>query len=126
MCVEIETAWTIQLSKHSTYHQRKVFGERVETLVRNEAVRRVVRTIATQGGKGPTMSSREIAELTGKDHDNVRHDIKNMADQLSPSFGEKTESSTGGRPAKVFMLPKRETLILVFGRQQLDRSLTTP
>ncbi|MBE0586555.1 MAG: Rha family transcriptional regulator [Hydrogenophaga sp.] len=72
------------------------------------------------------MSSREIAELTGKDHDNVRRDIKYMADQLSPSFGEKTESSTGGRQAKVFMLPKRETLILVFGRQQLDRSLTTP
>jgi len=49
-----------------------------------------------------------------------------MADQLSPSFGEKSESSTVGRPAKVFVLPKRETLILVFGRQQLDHGLTTP
>lgn len=61
------------------------------------------------------MSSREIAELTGKEHDNVRRDIKNMADQLSLSFEEKSEPSNGGRPSKVFLLPKRETLILVSG-----------
>lgn len=62
-----------------------------------------------------SMSSREIADLTGKDHDNVRRDIKNMAEQLSLSFEEKTEGATGGRPSRVFMLPKRETLILVSG-----------
>lgn len=62
-----------------------------------------------------TMSSREIAELTGKEHDNVRRDIKNMADALSLSFEEKSEPSTGGRPNKVFLLPKRETLILISG-----------
>lgn len=62
-----------------------------------------------------TMSSREIAELTGKDHDNIRRDIKLMADALSLSFEEKVEPSTGGRPSKVFALPKRESLILVSG-----------
>lgn len=61
------------------------------------------------------MSSREIADLTGKDHDNVRRDIKNIAEQLSVSFEEKVEPSMGGRPSKVFWLPKRETLILVSG-----------
>lgn len=66
-------------------------------------------------GNNLTMSSREIAELTGKDHDNVRRDIKNLAEELSLSFEEKTEASTGGRPSVVFMLPKRESLILVSG-----------
>ncbi|QOF81948.1 phage regulatory protein/antirepressor Ant [Variovorax sp. 38R] len=61
------------------------------------------------------MSSREIADLTGRDHDNVRRDIKNMAEQLSLSFEEKVEPSTGGRPSRIFLLPKRETLILVSG-----------
>jgi phage antirepressor YoqD-like protein len=61
------------------------------------------------------MSSREIADLTGKQHDNVRRDIIKMAEDLSLSFEEKAEASTGGRPSKVFLLPKRETLILVSG-----------
>jgi phage regulator Rha-like protein len=62
-----------------------------------------------------TMTSREIAEYTGKDHDNVRRDIKNMAEDLSLRFEEKSEASTGGRPSKVYLLPKRETMILVSG-----------
>lgn len=62
-----------------------------------------------------TMSSREIADLTGKDHDNVRRDIKNMAASLSLSFEEKSEQSNVGRPCKIFLLNKRETLILVSG-----------
>lgn len=70
--------------------------------------------LITQAGN-LTMSSREIAELTGKEHDNVRRDIKNLADALSLSFEEKAEPSDGGRPSKVFMLAKRETLILISG-----------
>lgn len=62
-----------------------------------------------------TMSSREIAELTGKQHDNVRRDIQNMAQSLSLTFEEKVEGGTGGRPSKVYLLPKRESLILVSG-----------
>lgn len=63
----------------------------------------------------PTMSSREIAELTGKRHDNVRADIEKMAAALSLKFQEKTEPADGGRPARVFVLEKRESLILVSG-----------
>ena len=65
---------------------------------------------------GPlTMSSREIAELTGKEHDNVRRDIKKLAEGLSLTFEEKPEPSSGGRPSMVFLLKKRECLILVSG-----------
>lgn len=69
----------------------------------------------TLTGGEQTMSSREIAELTGKRHDNVRADIEKMARELSLTFQEKSEPSEGGRPSKVYLLPKRETLILVSG-----------
>lgn len=62
-----------------------------------------------------TMSSREIAELTGKEHDNVRRDISKMAQDLSLTFEEKVMPSNGGRPSKVFLLNKENTLILVSG-----------
>ncbi len=62
-----------------------------------------------------TMSSREIAELTGKEHDNVRRDILKMAQELSLTFEEKVLPSNGGRPSKVFFLDKENTLILVSG-----------
>jgi phage regulator Rha-like protein len=42
------------------------------------------------------MSSREIAELTGKRHDDVRADIAKMAHDLSLTFQEKAEPSEGG------------------------------
>ena len=50
-------------------------------------------------GAGQTMSSREIAELTGKEHDNVRRDIQKLATDLSLTFEEMTQPSTGGRPS---------------------------
>ena len=66
-------------------------------------------------GEVQTMSSREIAELTGKEHDNVRRDISKMAQELSLTFEEKVMPSNGGRPSKVFLLNKENTLILVSG-----------
>lgn len=67
---------------------------------------------------GPlTMSSREIAELTGKRHDHVLRDVENMLatlGQTSPQFWGDVPDSYG-RPQRVALLPKREVLILVSG-----------
>lgn len=63
------------------------------------------------------MSSREIAELTGKRHDHVMRDIKVMLDDLGingPKFGGVYRDAKGEqRPC--FNLPKRETMVLVSG-----------
>lgn len=66
---------------------------------------------------GLTMSSLEIAGLTGKRHDNVLRDARKMFSELGgtfPQFWGKVPSG-GGRPLEVVNLPKRETLILVSG-----------
>lgn len=65
-----------------------------------------------------TMSSREIAELTGKAHKNVLRDIENMLKALNleqNSFLSFVNDGPNGRPLKVYNLPKEETLILVSG-----------
>lgn len=65
-----------------------------------------------------TMSSREIAELTGKRHSHVMRDIRTMLDELGentePKFGSSYKDQTG-RKLPCYQLPKRETLILVSG-----------
>lgn len=64
-----------------------------------------------------TMSSRDIADLTGKRHDHVMSDISKMIEWLGdtcPDFSGDLPDSYG-RPQKVYFLPKRETLILVSG-----------
>lgn len=73
---------------------------------------------------GPAMNSREIAELTGKRHDNVMADARKMLielhgrDRLLSFQGtvERANPSGGaGIASPVYVLPKRETLILVSG-----------
>lgn len=69
------------------------------------------------GGVLRTMSSVEIADLTGKRHDHVVRDIRKMLSDLgdpSPHFWGKVPSQ-GGRPMDVAHLPRRECLILVSG-----------
>lgn len=67
--------------------------------------------------KAQTMSSREIAEITGKRHDNVMADIRKMLSDLNlnaPDFsGVYKDQQLIDRPC--YALPKRETLILVSG-----------
>ena len=76
-------------------------------------------TVATS-----TMSSREIAELCGKRHDNVMTDIRNMLELLkiqSPEFlGDYKDDK--GRTYPCFNLPKRESLILVSGYDVVTRA----
>ncbi|WP_375651256.1 Rha family transcriptional regulator, partial [Bartonella sp. OT172YNZD] len=66
-----------------------------------------------------TMSSREIAELCDKRHDNVRRDIRQMLGELYPKGGllkfEGTYLDKQGKPQNCYHLPKRECLILVSG-----------
>lgn len=67
-----------------------------------------------------TMSSREIAELTGKRHDNVMRDIRAMLAELHGeggvlSFEDIHRNPQNGQEYPIFCLPKRETLILVSG-----------
>jgi len=64
-----------------------------------------------------TMSSREVAELTGKEHKNVMADIRNMFEELgvhSAEFSAQYQDSTG-RMLPCFNLPKKLTLNLVSG-----------
>jgi phage antirepressor YoqD-like protein len=68
-------------------------------------------------GYGLTMTSREIADLTVKEHTNVMRDIRHMLELLKKdaiSF-EGIYQDSYGRGKPCFKLPKRETLILVSG-----------
>ncbi len=67
-----------------------------------------------------TMTSREIADLTGKRHDNVMADARKMLAELNGEGGVLTFQDTqvnpqNGQEYPVLRLPKRETLILVSG-----------
>lgn len=64
-----------------------------------------------------TMSSREIAELTGKRHDHVMRDIRKMLEELGeahPKFGGSYEDSTG-RTLPCFNLDRDMTNCLLTG-----------
>jgi len=67
-----------------------------------------------------TMSSLEIAGLTGKRHDHVLRDVRKMLATLNgPNFGDvgmlATYRDGKGEARECFNLPKRECLILVSG-----------
>ena len=64
-----------------------------------------------------TMSSLEIAELTGKQHKNVLVDIRKMMDDLGINSAEFTAQykDSIGRSLPMFNLPKDETICLIAG-----------
>ena len=66
-----------------------------------------------------TMSSREIAELTGKEHRNVMADIRKMLTELHGENGvlnfQQSYINGQNKEQPCFNLPKRESLILVSG-----------
>ena len=70
--------------------------------------------------KPVTMSSLEIAELTGKRHDNVVRDIRNMLEELYGkggllSFEGTYRNEQNGQEYPCFHLPRREVEILLTG-----------
>ena len=76
--------------------------------------------IVNFGAEVQKMSSREIAELTGKRHDHVMTDIRKMLLELHgegglPSFRDTHRNEQNGQSYPIFNLPKRETMILVSG-----------
>lgn len=64
-----------------------------------------------------TMSSVEIAELTGKRHDHVIRDIRNLLAQgvAAPNFGEGTYKDANQQDRPCFNLTKKGCLILASG-----------
>lgn len=85
----------------------------------------------TQFGSEPTMTSQEIADLTGKRHDNVRRTIETLAERGVIALPQIEEKPTNGRPSLVFVLKgdrgKRDSYIIVaqlspeFTAQLVDR-----
>lgn len=70
----------------------------------------------TLANEAQTMTSREIADLTGKDHRKVCRDIEEYLGRIGDvaKFGRIYLDSMN-RERKQYALPKRETLILVSG-----------
>lgn len=64
-----------------------------------------------------TMTSLEIAELTGKRHDNILRDIKEQLGQLGGllKFEQTYTHPQNKQVYKMYRLPKREILILISG-----------
>lgn len=73
--------------------------------------------ITVNGASVRTMTSREIAELTGKEHKNVLADIRKMFEELGLTSADFSADlpDAYGRLQPAFRLPKRECLILVSG-----------
>jgi phage regulator Rha-like protein len=74
-----------------------------------------------------SMTSREIAKLTGKSHSHVMRDIRAMVDKLEvePDLDFRYETATyidsGGVPKKMYELDKDATLTLVTGYDPVSR-----
>lgn len=65
-------------------------------------------------GEVATMTSKELADLTEKRHDNVKRTIESLAEKgviASPQIEEKAD--TGGRPGTEYRVGKRDSYIIV-------------
>ena len=62
-----------------------------------------------------TMTSREIAELTGKRHDHVLADVRKMLTEIQSPEKSGDYTDDKGRTYPMLLLNKREALILVSG-----------
>lgn len=74
-------------------------------------------TLTTGNTSPATMSSREIADLTGSRHDNVRVTIERLAERGVIALPVSQEKATGGRPSLEYVFSghqgKRDSLVAV-------------
>ncbi|MGL3229571.1 Rha family transcriptional regulator, partial [Pseudomonas aeruginosa] len=83
------------------------------------------------GGQAATMTSREIADLVGSRHDNVRVTIERLAERGVIALPAMQEKPTAGRPTQEYVFTgdqgKRDSIIVVaqlcpeFTAQLVDR-----
>jgi Rha family phage regulatory protein len=75
------------------------------------------------GDQTQTMTSKEIAELTGKRHDHVLRDIKSLQEQVGGEtiFGVSSYLSEQGKELPMYSLDKKQTLLLISGYNALLR-----
>lgn len=59
-----------------------------------------------------TMSSREVAELTGTRHDSVKRTMQSLSDKGIITFSQSVEKGEG-RPVELFHVNKRDSLVVV-------------
>ena len=71
--------------------------------------------IVNFGTEVRTMTSREIAELTGKEHKNVLADIRKMLVEIQSAEKPADYKDGRGRTQPCLLLTKEETLCLVAG-----------
>ena len=65
--------------------------------------------------EGKTMSSREIADLTGKNHSNVMRDIRNVCKELGQIISASAYFDAHGKERREYRLDKELTLTVVSG-----------
>jgi len=83
-----------------------------------------IQTITGAGQAPVTMSSREIAELTDKDHFHVMRDLRSMQGQLGVMFGgsiQKWIHPQNGQEYDEFLLDKNTSLTLLLGYDAVAR-----
>ena len=59
------------------------------------------------------MSSREIAELVESNHSDVKRSMERLAERGLITFEPMAEKSTGGRPAEIYLVNKRDSYVVV-------------
>jgi phage regulator Rha-like protein len=71
-------------------------------------------TLVSFNSKDLTMSSREIAELTGKTHGNVKRVMESLLDESVINFYQNDKKSVGrGRPSIIYHVSKRDSYVVV-------------
>jgi phage antirepressor YoqD-like protein len=75
------------------------------------------------GDQTQTMTSKEIAELTGKNHADVLRDIRNLQEQVGTEsiFALSEYKDSTGRTLPMYSLDKKQTLLLISGYNALLR-----